>query len=196
MLKTRFSLFVLPFSVFLLVPLCQAGFTPGIVNTYLWVDKVQYRPGDTVTLYVTIVNAQSSSISVNKTIITCPWWMFIRDHWEGNYTFNINKVVKADSNYSTSMTFPVPNDGRAVQFGSSNTTINVSIEINGAFTDHTVFINIAGPPVSTSVEGIDTMVLLMAVLIILIVVCTALIAAAIFLSARRPQETYTRMSQS
>ena len=188
MLETKFSLIVLLFSVFLLIPLCQAGFTPDSVNIYLWVDKIQYRPGDTVTLYMTIVNAESSSIVVNKTSIICPWWMFVQDHWEGNYTFNINTVVKAGSNYSTSMTFPVPNDERAVQFGLSP-SIGVSIGINGTFIDRSVSINIAGPPVNTSVDELGTVVLLMAVLIILVVVCTAMIAAAIFLSARRPQET-------
>ncbi len=179
------------FAIALLIPLCRADFSPGNLNIYLWVDKIQYRPGDTVTLYMTIVNAKSSDIVLNKTIVTCPWWMFIRDHWEGNYTFNINTVVKAGSNYSTSMTFPVPNDGRAAQF-SSTPNIEVSIMINGTPIDRSVSINIASPPVSNSVDGIDTMVLLMAVLIILVVVCTALIAAAIFLSGRRPQETYVR----
>jgi hypothetical protein len=167
----------------------DTGFTQGALNIYMWVDKIQYKPGDTVTLYLTIINARSSDIVLNKTIITCPWWMFIRDHWEGNYTFNINTIVKAGSNYSTSMTFPVPNDGRAAQFGSSP-TIEVAMEINGSFIDRTVSISIANPPISTSIDAIDTMVLLMAVLIILIVICTALIAAAIFLSARKPQEPY------
>jgi hypothetical protein len=179
--------------VVLLIPSCGAEFTPGDVNIYLWVDKTQYKPGDTVTLYMTIVNAKLSNIVVNETIIQCPWLMFIRDHWEGNYTFDINRVVKAGGNYSTSMTFPVPDDGRATEFGLSP-AIKVLVEINGTFTDHTytVNINIANPPVQTSIEGVDTIILLMAVLIILIVVCTALIAAAIFLSARKPQETYTQ----
>jgi len=118
--------------------------------------------------------------------------MFIRDHWEGNYTFDINRVIKANESYSTSTTFTVPNDGRVS--GLSSARIDVAMRIDGSFTSPRVtypehlHISIVSSPVVVS--NMDTLILLMAVLIILIVVCTALVAAAIFLSTRKPHETY------
>jgi hypothetical protein len=186
-LKKQITLVVALFAVMMLIPLCRADFTPDALNIYLWVDKTQYNPGETVTLYITFVNAKSSNIVVNETNIICPsWWMFIRDHWEGNYTFDINRVIKANESYSTSTTFTVPNDGRVS--GLSSARIDVAIRIDGTFTNRYLYIRIVSSPVVVS--NMDTLILLMAVLIILIVVCTALVAAAIFLSARKPHETY------
>jgi len=193
MLKKKISLLILLFAVALLVPLCEAAFVPNAVNVYVWVDKTQYNPGETVTLHYTVVNDRASDIVLKEIRIEFPWFMYVKDHWEGNQTLKINKVLTAKgAPYYNYTTFTIPNDGRAFIFGSSTAIFDfdatdISKEIN---------INVANPPIHSSVREMDTVILLMAVLTILIVICTALIAAAIFLSTKKPQGTYTETSAS
>jgi len=183
-MKKKITLAIVLLAFMMTIPVSRAAFTPNALNLYLWVDKPQYTPGETVTLYITFVNAKNADVVVNETKIECPWHMYVRDHWEGNYTFNINRVIKANEIYSTSTTFSIPNDGRVSALTS--VPISVAIRIDGSFTYRTVYLHLESSP--TVVSNMDTLILLMAVLIILIVVCTALIAGAIFLSARKPQE--------
>ncbi|MGQ9565408.1 MAG: hypothetical protein ACUVT5_02545 [Candidatus Bathyarchaeales archaeon] len=183
-MKNKITLAIVLLAFMMAIPVSQAAFTPNALNLYLWMDKPQYNPGETVTLYITFVNDKSVDIVVNETKIECPWYMYVRDHWEGNYTFNINRVIKTKESYSTSTTFTIPNDGRVSAFAS--VPISVAIKIDGSFTYRTVYLYLESSP--TVVSNMDTLILLMAVLIILIVVCTALIAGAIFLSARKPPE--------
>jgi hypothetical protein len=169
--------------------MADTGFTPGEVNVYVWVDKTQYKPGETITLYYTILNAQTSDIVLKEIRVETPWFMYINDHWEGNQTIRINEVLKKDGQtYHGSTTLAIPNDGRAFSSNSS-AKITVKVDFDGA-PDRILTINIGTVNPPFAVRDMDTLVLLAAVLIILMVVCTALIAAAIFLSARKPQETY------
>lgn len=187
-MNKKISIIALIFAFSLLVPMATAAFSPDNVNIYLWTDKTQYQPGETITLYITILNAKSEDITIQQIKIETPWFTYIRDHWEGNQTMQINKVVTAGTPYSNSTTIPIPNDGRAT---TSGTAIDINVEIDttaGPF-EREITANIANPPFT--VRDMDTLVLLSAVLIILIVVCTALIAAAIFLSARKPEEPFT-----
>ena len=187
--KIPFTLLL--FAVVLFIPVCEAdsGFSPGEVNVYVWVDKTQYTPGETITLYYTILNAQTIDIVLKEIRVESPWFMYVNDHWEGNQTIRINQVMKKDGQiYSGSTTLAIPNDGRAY-FANSSAKITVKVDFDSA-PDKTIPIDIGIVNSPFTVRDMDTLVLLAAVLIILMVVCTALIAAAIFLSARKPQETY------
>jgi hypothetical protein len=187
-LNKKISLVALLFAFSLLVPIANAAFSPGNVNIYLWADKTQYQPGDTITIYFTILNAMSSDpVVINQVNITTPWYNYIRDHWEGNETMIINKVITAGTAYSNSTTIQIPSDSRATASGTS-IDINVTIKTSIETFPRQITVNMANPPFT--VRNMDTLILLSAVLIILIVVCTALIAAAIFLSAHKPQEPY------
>ena len=180
-------LIALLFAFGLLAPMANAAFTSGITNVYLWADKSQYQPGDTITIYFTILNARSSDIVINQVDIQAPWFNYIRDHWEGNQTMLINKVITAGTAYTNSTTIQIPADSRATASGTAF-YVAVAVRTNAGTIPGQILINMANPPFA--VHDMDTLVLLAAVLIILIVVCTALIAAAIFLSARKPQDPY------
>jgi hypothetical protein len=190
-------LIIVLFALVLLIPISKAdiGFTPNSVNVYLWVDKTQYNPGDTITLYLTIYNAEPYGIRIDQIGIKTPWFIYNKDQWEGNQTIIINKDITADGTYSNSMTISIPNDGRATAFNST-VDINVAIKTNTTTYNEQVVVGISNPPIHMTVQDMNTLVLLVAALIILIVVCTALIAAAIFLSARKPQEAHPPPSQS
>ncbi|HVP41678.1 MAG TPA: hypothetical protein VMS95_06975 [Candidatus Krumholzibacteriaceae bacterium] len=187
-MNKKISIVALLFAFGLLIPMASAAFSPGNVNIYLWADKTQYQPGDTITIHFTMLNARSSDLVINQVNIETPWFNYIQNHWEGNQTMIINKVVTAGTAYSNSTTLQIPNDSRGTAYGTS-IDIDVTITTNAGTFSRQITVNIANPPFTVS--SIDTLVLLQAVLIILIVVCTALIAAAIFLSARKPQEAYS-----
>jgi len=194
----KISLTVVLFAlIMVLIPISKAdiGFTPNAVNVYLWVDKTQYNPGDTVTLYFTIYNARSYNITIDQVDIKTPWFIYNKDHWEGNQTIIINKIVTAGRTYSGSTTIQIPNDGRATVFNSS-ASISVAIVTSTETFNEQVAVGMSDPPVHMAVQAMNVLVLLVAVLIILVVVCAALIAAAIFLSARKPQEAYPPPSPS
>jgi hypothetical protein len=192
-LKKIISILFLLIIAFCVIPACRAAYSPGNVNIYLWADKTQYKPGDTITLYYTIFNDKSSGITINEINITTPWFMKINNQWQGNQTITINKAIPSSGSYNNHTTLTVPNDGRA-SFTSPYVSLSVTLRIDDTPIPRTVNVNIANPPIQTSVHEVDTIILLLAVLIILFVVCTAFIAAAIFLSARKPQETYPQTS--
>ena len=187
-MNRKISIVALLFVFGLLIPMANAAFSEGTVNIYLWTDKTQYAPGETITVYITILNDRTSDIVINQIDIETPWFMYIQNHWEGNQTMLINKVITGGTAYSNSTTVPIPNDGRATTFGTF-IDIDVAIKTSIGTFQRQITANMANPPFT--VRDMDTLILLSAVLIILIVVCTALIAAAIFLSARKPQEAYT-----
>ena len=189
-MNKKIIIIALLFTFGLLAPMANAAFTPGTTNVYVWADKTQCQPGDTITIYFTILNDRSTDIVINEVDIQMPaWYSYVRDHWEGNQTMLINKVIAAGTAYTNSTTFQIPADSRAT---ASGTYIDISVIMkttpSGSIPTQHLIINMANPPFT--VHDMDTLVLLAAVLIILIVVCTALIAAAIFLSARKPQEAY------
>jgi hypothetical protein len=187
-LTKKTSIVALLFTFALLVPMADAAFNYGNINVYLWADKTQYNPGDSITLYFTIYNARSSDIRIDQIYIETPWLMYIRDHWEGNQTMVINKTITAGTAYSNSITIQIPNDSRAPASGTSidvHVTIKTSVgTLDGSY----ISVNMANLPLTVS--GMNNLILPSAVLIILIVVCTALIVVSIFLSTRKSQKPY------
>ena len=151
MLEKRSSLILLLLTIAFLIPLCRADFTPGDLNIYVWVDETQYEAGETITLYFTIFNAKSSEIVINEVEVISPWFMYIKDHWEGNQTIKINKVINAGQVYYNFTTLTVPSDGRAFS-ANSFAPITVTTKIDNALNSHIVYIGIAGSPVQSSVK--------------------------------------------
>lgn len=98
------------------------------------------------------------------------------------------KVMAPSQSYYNYTSIQVPSDGRAFT-QNSYVILHIITETNAGSFHDSITVGMVNPPVYSSVREIDTVNLLLAVLIILIVVCTALIAAAIFLSARKPYET-------
>jgi len=186
MLEKKIALLIVLFALVVAIPLATADFIPGVANAYAWVDKTQYKPGETVTLYYVVLNDRTADVVLKEVRIETPWFMYINDHWEGNQTIKINEVLEPDDVYRSQTTFTVPNDGRALIEGMS-ATIEVRVDLEGD-SDKFLPVEIGIASQALGVRDMETVTLLMAVQIILIVVCTALIAGAIFLSARKPHE--------
>ena len=153
------------------------------LSIYGYTDKAQYKPGDTVTLTFWLYNDGTEDLILKNVTIRYPWYSPI---WGGNETINgQDAVINPAGNWTTSVTFTVPNDGRAQGGG---------IRVD-ALTDKTeeiafLSLSVASTAGIVAFENMDTLIMLFTFLIIITLICTIIIAAAIFLSARRPQVTW------
>ena len=98
-------------SAILFVPLTKAQITPREFNVYAWVDKLQYAPGDSGTLYITIRNDLATEVYVYNITIEYPWHAYAKDHWEGNDTIEVNAAIARDGGViNKESKFTVPKD--------------------------------------------------------------------------------------
>ncbi len=108
-------------------------------------DRSGYLPGDSGTLYITVRNTGSQALTVKNITVEYPWWAFITDHWDGNFTATgINQALSQNQNYNTQYTFTLPTDGRA-HSGSASITVGTDVP-NGQyqFLDASASISVAG----------------------------------------------------
>jgi hypothetical protein len=145
---------------------------------------VQYNPGETGTLYITVRNdlPDTDVIIKNITIVYDMWHTYVKDHWEGNQSFtNINQICTMNGGvYYKEVTFTVPTDGRAV---TATATITVTLdkpEYNPA--PSLLSIGVVGPAYPMTIKNMD---MWMTSLTVVIVICTIILAIVIFLSTRR-----------
>jgi hypothetical protein len=107
--------------------------------------------------------------------------------WGGNLTISgSDAVINPQGNWTTSLTFTVPNDGRATSGAIHITVVTDKIPSETG----SIFLNVATATGVVAFENMDTLLMLFTFLIIITLICTVIIAAAIFLSARRPQVTW------
>lgn len=155
------------------------------VKVYGYTDKLQYSPGETITLKLWVYNHGPDEIVLKNVTIYCPWYAPV---WGGNYTEkNIDAVLSAGKNWTRTQpfTFTVPTDGRAA---SGN------IKIEGVYTIGTSAYEFSGNiplevvrPSYRSLENMDKLLTLVTIQAVLVIVCTIILAATIFLSVRRPK---------
>jgi len=174
--EKKLALIMIVASMLLAVPLAMAQ---NRVTT--WTDKPQYSPGDTVTLNLAYFNDASSPVQIkNITLTFLNWEAYIGGSWVGNMTKTYTDVTVTSGavHVFNDLTFSVPTDGRA-----EDTTVDIRMGIDNNYYY----------PLDTSVSlyessrYADQTVMLLTILVVLMIVCTIIIAATIFLSARRPQ---------
>jgi len=163
----------------LLGPLVKAQ-QPQTVT--VWTDRSVYAPGQTGTLHVVFYNNKGQTVTIDEITITFESWKaYISDQWEGNQTIEVKKAFVADEVLQNDITFTVPTDGRAVP-----TTVTVSISCHPvSIPDKELDIYVSQTPLYW-----EQTITLLTILIVLLIVCTIIVAATIFLSARRPQVTW------
>jgi len=168
---------------------------PATVNIYAWTDKAYYNLGEKGTLKIVIRNDKTDQdlILQNITIIY-PWFAYLGDRWDGNTTIipPLPFVLLKNGGlvYNATVEFTVPTDGRAA---GGEILIRVAVDkppyyyptTYGGYYPVTIYTK--GVPTYTLPEGMDKIVTLFTIQTVLIIVCTIIIAATIFLSARRPQ---------
>jgi hypothetical protein len=177
--KKMFAITMVTLSALLMISMASAAITPPTIS--MWTDKPQYSPGDKGTLYVVYYNDRDVAVTIKNISITYSNWMaYVGGAWVGNETrLSLSNTVASKSTLmiSPDITFTVPSDGRGV-----DTPVSVTIGTDYGYRSDTVFISVPQTP-----AYLQQIVTLFTILLVLTIVCTIIIAATIFLSARRPQ---------
>ena len=185
-------------SAVLATSLVSAATVPATLNIYAWTDKTNYDPGDQGTLHIVLRNDRTDVDLIIKNItITYPWFAYVDTAWEGNDTVTLNAPITMNGGvYTTDVSFTVPKDGRALTsaFGSSQINLVVAVDKSPyfypTFGSFNVPLYVRSTPIFASLENMDQFTMLFTILVALVVVCTIILAATIFISARRPQVTW------
>jgi len=153
------------------------------VTIHAWTDKVQYKAGETGTLYITVRNdlTDTDVIIKNISIVYVPWNAYVKDHWEGNQSFtDINEICQMKGGvYYKEVTFTVPTGGRGVS-AIARITVKLDKPVHDPGT-YPVEISVVGSPYPMTIENMDVW---MTSLTVAMVICTIILAIVIFLSTR------------
>jgi hypothetical protein len=168
----------------LIAPLVKAQGPTSILTA--WTDQPQYSPGQAGTLYITYNNDRKDPVEIhNITIVFVGWWAYTSSGWVGNLTYvptDAEKTITGHTVHTFQISFTVPSDGRAV-----STVADVTVNTNLASADYLVGPSIV---VTTTPAYMTQIITLFTVQVVLLIICTIIIAAAIFLSGRRPPATW------
>jgi hypothetical protein len=181
--KKVFAFIVMSVSMLLLADLVSAQ--PETVT--VWTDKHEYSPGQTGRLYVAYNNIREDPVTIrNITVVFEEWWAYINDAWVGNLTYEPSEDEKTIAEHTTrvfEISFTVPSDGRA-----RRTDAVIEVYTNLPKSDKPS----SDPEISVFETPVDMeqIITLFTIQVVLLIVCTIIIAATIFLSARRPQVTW------
>lgn len=160
--------------------LMAAPLVCALPRVVLWTDKPEYAPGESGTLYFAYTNEADSAVTLKRIkIVYAEWQAPINGQWEGNQTVEVNVALVGGGNYTGNAKFTVPTDGRA-----QSTYVQVTFETDPTSSPSTYTATIS---VSQTPKYMDQVITLFTIQVVLLIVCTIIIAATIFLSARRPQ---------
>jgi len=179
------ALSLLCISAILFAPLAQAGGPSEIVTT--WTDKHEYSPAQTGKLYIVYNNIRGDPVTIrNITVVFSEWWAYVNDAWVGNLTYKPSEDEKTIAEHATrvfEISFTVPSDGRARW-----TKAEIEVYTNLPDSDQPS----SDPAISVLETPVymEQIITLFTIQVVLLIVCTIIIAATIFLSARRPQVTW------
>ncbi|MDI6848082.1 MAG: hypothetical protein QMD23_08195 [Candidatus Bathyarchaeia archaeon] len=179
--KKIFALNLIILSMLLCISLVNAA-TPEPLEVTAWTNKQEYAPGEKGTIYVSFYNNRNEAVAIkNVTLTYDAWRAYIGGVWVGNETYTMDEPLSGKKtkllNEVVEITFTVPTDGRAVD---TNVAVEVGTDKGFEYGETTIHI------IKTS-RYMEQIVTLFTIQAVLLIVCTVIIAATIFLSARRPQ---------
>jgi len=164
------------------------------VTVHVNLDKVQYESGGQGKISITIRNTSDDPIEVkNVSIQFASWMMYTVDGWDelGNWTVVYSEPITVGSNKTVALediSFTVPTDGRA-----TSTYVYLWIYTNKPsplYQWETV--SVIDPFDQSRLRALDNIVMLLTVVAILAIISAIIIAAAVFLSGRRPGVTWQK----
>ena len=184
--KWILTLSLICISMILFVPLTHAEGPSDILT--VWTDKPTYSVGQTGKLYIAYNNIRDSPVTIRYiTVIFEKWWAYdkAKSQWIGNITYTppTTESVTEHTVRVYEIGFTVPSDGRAVE-----TAVEIKVYTNLPIPDE-----LKPKPEISIIETpvyMEQIITLLTIQVVLIIVCTVIIAATIFLSARRPQVTW------
>lgn len=179
-------------SVLLSAVSAQPPQPPSNVEVVAYTKDTQYRPGEEGTLYIAVLNYKDDPVEIKNITIYYPWYSYVKDvGWTGNDTvipLSDEKTLSSNGGkFEKEVVFKVPNDGRILSAFPFPTTSVIVYDNDGNFLEGaSIDINIAVPTSHGTIQDIDKMTTLFTIQVILLIVCTIIVAATIFLSARKP----------
>jgi len=187
---------LLPLTIILIATLMpmlvQNAECVAVVEVYGYTDKLQYMPGETVTINLWVYNKGPDEIVLKNVTVQLPWYSPV---WGGNYTVDAQNYVlpKGQSWNKTIRDIEIPQDGRVD--GGGNIKVIVVYAIGSTIYTpefkNAIHLSVIEPSYTyTSMENMDRLLTLLTVLTVLVVVCTIIVAAVIFLSSRRPKAVW------
>jgi len=186
--KTLLPLLIILMAAFMPM-LIQKAECVAVIEVYGYTDKLQYMPGETVTINLWVYNRGPDEIVLKNVTVQLPWHSPV---WGGNYTVDAQNYVlpKGQSWNTTIRDIEIPQDGRAD--GGGNIKVIVVYAIGSTIYTpefkNAIHLSVIEPSYTyTSMENMDKLLTLLTVLTVLVVVCTIIVAAVIFLSSRRPK---------
>ena len=186
--KTLLPLLIMLMAAFMPM-LIQKAECVAVIEVYGYTDKLQYMPGETVTINLWVYNKGPDEIVLKNVTVQLPWYSPV---WGGNYTVDAQNYVlpKGQSWNTTIRDIEIPQDGRAD--GGGNIKVIVVYAIGSTIYTpefkNAIHLSVIEPSYTyTSMENMDKLLTLLTVLTVLVVVCTIIVAAVIFLSSRRPK---------
>jgi len=186
--KTLLPLLIILMAAFMPM-LIQKAECVAVIEVYGYTDKLQYMPGETVTINLWVYNKGPDEIVLKNVTVQLPWYSPV---WGGNYTVDAQNYVlpKGQSWNTTIRDIEIPQDGRAD--GGGNIKVIVVYAIGSTIYTpefkNAIHLSVIEPSYTyTSMENMDKLLTLLTVLTVLVVVCTIIVAAVIFLSSRRPK---------
>ncbi len=155
------------------------------LEIYGYTDAQQYTLGEKGTLKFWIYNDGTEDFILKNVTIEYPWHYYYI--WEGNETIkDINTAILVGGNWSKTLPFTVPSDGRAV--GGSIRIVVYTDKL----TPQTAYIpiNVANAPYHWSLQDMDKLITLFTVQAVLLIISAVIIAATLFLTSRKPKITW------
>lgn len=181
--KKLFALSLITLSTVLFVPLAVAQ--PNL-QIKVWTDKPYYMPGEKTIVYIALNNTGTSPLTIGNITVTYEsWGAYVNDEWVGDQTISVKKAISIGETLRVESAYLVPIDGRAQ---STYVSVTVSTDVHGSST----YADVASIQVSTTPRYMEQIVTLFTVQVVLLIVCTIIVAATIFLSARRPRVTWRK----
>ena len=186
--KTLLPLLIILMAAFMPM-LIQKAECVAVIEVYGYTDKLQYMPGETVTINLWVYNRGPDEIVLKNVTVQLPWYSPV---WGGNYTVDAQNYVlpKGQSWNTTIRDIEIPQDGRADNGGNIKVIVVYAIgsTIYTPEFKNAIHLSVIEPSYTyTSMENMDKLLTLLTVLTVLVVVCTIIVAAVIFLSSRRPK---------
>lgn len=159
-----------------------------------YTKEIQYLPGQQGTLYIVILNYKDQPVEIKNITIYYPWFNYDKNNeWSGNDTVipsSTEKTLSSDGGkFEKEVAFSIPSDGRLISGSSTPPSAEIYVyDKDGNICASTsAYVNVAVPILHMTFQDTDKIVMLFTILVVLLIVCTVIIAATIFLSARRPQ---------
>jgi hypothetical protein len=175
--KKVFVLLLIAVSMLMVTTLAHADEPPQVT---VWTDKAEYAAGESGTLYIRFYNNLGGAITLKKiTIVYEDWRAYRNGQWEGNLTMDVNAAIISKGVFENETKFTVPTDGRSKNV--CGVSLRFETDSLGTIPGSQVIY------ITQTPRYMDQIITLFTIQVVLLIVCTIIIAATIFLSARRPQ---------